>query len=62
MPFTTHHDPTGPFGYAPDGSRWDTEASEALERAQNFAQFLALALEMLELGLGEQRHLLKKSA
>ena len=32
------------------------------ERAQNFAQFLALALEMLELGLGEQRHLLKKSA
>ena len=32
------------------------------ERTQNFAQFLALALEMLELGLGEQRHLLKKSA
>jgi hypothetical protein len=31
------------------------------ERARNFADFLALALEMLELGLGEQ-HLLKKSA
>jgi hypothetical protein len=32
------------------------------ERAQNFSEFLAMSLEMLELGLGEQRHVLKKSA
>jgi hypothetical protein len=32
------------------------------ERAPNFAEFLSMALEMLELGLGEERHLVKKSA
>lgn len=32
------------------------------ERARNFAEFLSLSLEMLELGLGERRELLKKSA
>ena len=44
LPFNTHHDPTGPFGYAPDSSRWDTEASEALERAQNFADAAARSI------------------
>lgn len=32
-----HHDPRGPFGYAPDGAKWDSEAGEALQRAHNFA-------------------------
>jgi hypothetical protein len=36
-----HHDPTGPFGYAPDGERWDSEAAEALQRAHNFANAAA---------------------
>ena len=41
MTVSLHHDPTGPFGYAPDGARWDTEATEALQRAQNFANAAA---------------------
>lgn len=32
------------------------------ERAQNFAEFLTMSLEMLELGLAEQRQVLRKSA
>jgi hypothetical protein len=32
------------------------------ERVRNFAEFLSFTLEMLELGIGEQRHLIKKSA
>ena len=32
------------------------------ERARNFSEFLSLSLEMLELGLGERRQVLKKSA
>ena len=31
-----HNDPTGPFGYTPDNTKWDTAAGEALQRAQNF--------------------------
>jgi len=41
MTVTAHHDPTGPFGYAPDLSKWDTVASDALQRAQNFANAAA---------------------
>jgi hypothetical protein len=41
MAVIAHHDPTGPFGYAPDSARWDTEATEALQRAQNFANAAA---------------------
>jgi hypothetical protein len=36
MAVVAHHDPTGPFGYAPDDAQWDAEASQALQRAQNF--------------------------
>ena len=32
------------------------------ERARNFGEFLSFTLEMLELGMGEQQHLLRKSA
>ena len=44
MSVSTHHDPTGPFGYAPDGAVWDAEASEALHRAQNFANAAARSI------------------
>ncbi len=39
-----HHDPTGPFGYARDLGRWDVEATEALQRAQNFADAAARSI------------------
>ena len=41
MARTAHHDPTGPFGYAPDGTRWDAEAAQALQVAHNFANAAA---------------------
>ena len=44
MNASTHHDPTGPFGYTPDGSVWDLEASDALLRAQNFANAAARSI------------------
>lgn len=44
MAVSTHHDPTGPFGYAPDGARWDAEASEALQRAHNFTNAAARSI------------------
>jgi len=44
MNVRSHHDPTGPFGYTPDGARWDVEASEALQRAQNFADAAARSI------------------
>ena len=44
MAVTTHHNPTGPFGYAPDLTRWDAEANEALLRAQNFADAAARSI------------------
>jgi hypothetical protein len=37
MTVIAHHDPTGPFGYTPDGSTWDSAAGEALQLAHNFA-------------------------
>ena len=37
MSAAAHHDPTGPYGYAPDNAQWATEAAEALARAQSFA-------------------------
>ena len=41
---SAHHDPTGPFGYAPDDARWDSEAGAALQRAQNFANAAARSI------------------
>ena len=41
MTVSAHDDPTGPFGYTPDNAKWDTVASEALQRAQNFANAAA---------------------
>ena len=41
MTVTAHHDPTGPFGYAPDLATWDAAAGTALQRAQNFANAAA---------------------
>lgn len=41
MTIIGHNDPTGPFGYTPDNTKWETTASEALQRAQNFANAAA---------------------
>jgi hypothetical protein len=41
MTVMAHHDPTGPFGYTPDHTTWDTTARDALQRAQNFANAAA---------------------
>ncbi len=41
MTLSAHHDPTGPFGYAPDTTQWDTAANAALQRAQSFANAAA---------------------
>jgi hypothetical protein len=32
-----HHDPTGPFGYAPHGSTWVARAEDSLRVATNLA-------------------------
>jgi hypothetical protein len=63
-------DPTGStiFAFNPAVTGSDGEMEVILwvnglgERAQNFADFLSLTLEMLELGLGERQQVLKKSA
>ena len=33
----THHEPDGPFGYAPYGPAWVTRAEESLRAATSFA-------------------------
>jgi hypothetical protein len=37
----THHDPAGPFGYAPYGARWVPGAEESLRVATNLANAAA---------------------
>jgi hypothetical protein len=68
IPFGIDPTATTIFAFNPAVTSADGEMEVILwvnglgERAQNFSDFLAMSLEMLELGLGEQRHLLKKSA
>ncbi len=48
----THHDPAGPYGFAPYGSRWVTRAEESLEVAQNSADAAARTIaEWVSAGL-----------
>ncbi len=44
MTVRSHYDPTGPFGFTRDGARWEAEAGEALQRAQNFANAAARSI------------------
>ena len=39
-----HHDHEGPFGYTRDMAEWGAEATEALQRAQNFANAAARSI------------------
>ena len=36
-----HNDPSGPFGYAPDGATWVSRAEESLRVATNLADAAA---------------------
>jgi hypothetical protein len=48
----THHDPVGPYGFAPYGSMWVTRAEESLEAAQNSANAAARSIaEWVSAGL-----------
>jgi hypothetical protein len=68
IPFGIDPTATTIFAFNPAVTSADGEMEVILwvnglgERAQNFSEFLAMSLEMLELGLGEQRHPLQKSA
>jgi hypothetical protein len=68
IPFGIDPTATTIFAFNPAVTSADGEMEVILwinglgERAQNFCEFLTMSLEMLELGLGEQRHVLKKSA
>jgi hypothetical protein len=68
IPFGIDPTATTIFAFNPAVTSADGEMEVILwvnglgERAASFAEFLSMALEMLELGLGEERQFLKKTA